>query len=55
ATSDAVKNEIKNIDIEEEITHNLVAAFAIKEETDDIKQEVPITEELVPIVKTITN
>ncbi|KAJ9581686.1 hypothetical protein L9F63_023136, partial [Diploptera punctata] len=23
ATSDAVKNEIKNIDIEEEITHNL--------------------------------
>ncbi|KAJ9579285.1 hypothetical protein L9F63_024607, partial [Diploptera punctata] len=40
--------------IDDEGPAGRVALFAIKEETDDIKQEVPITEQLVPIVKTIT-
>ncbi|KAJ9578881.1 hypothetical protein L9F63_004895, partial [Diploptera punctata] len=52
ATFDAVKNETKQIDIEEETTQNLVAPLAIKGETEDIKNEVTI--KLVPILKTTT-
>ncbi|KAJ9586057.1 hypothetical protein L9F63_020298 [Diploptera punctata] len=50
-TSDAAKNEIKNIDIEEQITEHLVTPFPKIEESEviDIKREVAITEVLVPI------
>ncbi|KAJ9576611.1 hypothetical protein L9F63_025489, partial [Diploptera punctata] len=55
-TSDAAKNEIKNIDIEEHITENLVTPFPKIEESQNIniKREVAVTQVLVPIVKTIT-
>ncbi|KAJ9601204.1 hypothetical protein L9F63_000624, partial [Diploptera punctata] len=55
-TSDAVKNEMERIYIKEEITENFVTDFPVKNDTQDIdiKPELPLTEELEPIIKTIT-
>ncbi|KAJ9583429.1 hypothetical protein L9F63_022232, partial [Diploptera punctata] len=56
ATCDAVENEIKNISIEEDKTHNLVAEFCVKDAIQNInvKHEMPITHDLVPLMKTET-
>ncbi|KAJ9598071.1 hypothetical protein L9F63_026824, partial [Diploptera punctata] len=54
-TSVAVKNDTENIVTKEEVTENLVPAYPIKQEIQDIniKHLLPVIDVLVPVIKTI--
>ncbi|KAJ9578006.1 hypothetical protein L9F63_025133, partial [Diploptera punctata] len=54
-TSVAVKNDTENIVTKEEVTENLVPAYPLKQEIQDIniKHLLPVIDVLVPVMKTI--